>query len=188
MTSIGSGTARSFSTIRWMVARSLYTGTTTDSFGMSIAPPAGISGGLGQGAVDVGVEQREPEVIGAAGGVRPDQVVRRTGLARLSDGEERAHRPVEEGVRGDPEPAGPCLLQQRPRRRGRRSEIAPGERLAERDREPHRGRRPRLLDVPPRSGEKPAVRRRLTAVERSLDRPEGGRPALPAVRPALAGR
>src|ERR1041385_2597872 len=103
MISIGSGTARSFSTIRWMVARSLETGTTTDSFGMSITPPVGISGGLGQGTVDIGVEQREPEIVGAAGGVRPHHVVRRAGPLGLPGGEERAHRAVQQVVRGDPD-------------------------------------------------------------------------------------
>src|ERR1043166_10092989 len=69
MISIGSGTARSFSTVLWMVFRSLSTGTTTDSFGSSIRQPSSRSASWGgrPRVFDVGVEQGEPQVAVGTG-------------------------------------------------------------------------------------------------------------------------
>src|ERR1043166_4645287 len=121
MISIGSGTARSRSTMVWIVARSLYTGTTTESFGMSIAPLTPTSGGLRLRGGNVGLEQREPEIVAAPGRERAHQIVRLVRPVRLPRGEQRQNRAVEKVVRGDPAPFGAGLVQQRggcPRRGG----------------------------------------------------------------------
>src|ERR1043166_757818 len=113
MISIGSGTARSRSTMVWIVARSLYTGTTTESFGMSIAPLAATSGSLLPRGGNVGLEQREPEIVAAPGRERAHQVVRLARPGRPARGEQRQNRAVEDVVRGDPVPFGAGLVQQR---------------------------------------------------------------------------
>src|ERR1043166_5338640 len=131
MISIGSGTARRRSAMVWIVARALYTGTTTESFGMSMAPLAATSGSPRLRGGNVGLEQREPEIVAAPGRERAHQIVHLARPVRLPRGQQRPNRAVLEIVRGDPVPFRTGLVQQRGGCPCRGGQIAAGQRLAE---------------------------------------------------------